>query len=109
LKFFIKTLGHLYQLLDVPVLDYDDVVSLVSESDGKIKMDGYLRTVGFVDHGIIAHSTHEGNVVPMAKHTVTQMVLGLVTFFVEVFSKTWHNILYSVLEKKSRKSPPKWA
>ena len=84
MKFFITTLGHLYQLLNVPVLDYDDVVDAVSEADGQVEMDGYLRAVGFVDHGVIAHGTHEGNVVPMAKHTVAEMVFGLVAFFVEV-------------------------
>jgi hypothetical protein len=39
----------------------------------------------------------------MAKHTVAQMVLWLVTFFVEVFSKTWHNSLYSNIKIKVKK------
>jgi hypothetical protein len=87
LKFFIAALGHFNQLLDVPVLDYDDVVSLVSEPDGQIKMDGYLWPVGFVDHCVIAHSAHKGYAIPMAKHTVAKMVLRPVTFFVEVVGK----------------------
>lgn len=105
MKFFITMLGDLYQLFHVPVLDYDDVVSPVSKSYGKIKMYGYLWAVGFVDHCVIAHSTHEGNVVPMTKHTVTQMVFWFVTFFVEVFSKTWHNALYSNIKIKVKKKP----
>ena len=66
------------------MLDYDDVVGPISESDGQIKMDGYLRTVGFIDHCVIAYSAHKGNLVPMAKHTVADPVLWFVTFFVEV-------------------------
>ena len=66
------------------MLDYDDVVSPISELDRQIKMDGYLWTVGFVDHCVIAHSTNKWNLVPMAKHTVADPVFWLVTFFVEV-------------------------
>ena len=66
------------------MLDYDDVVSPISELDRQIKMDGYLWTVGFVDHCVIAHSANKWNLVPMAKHTVTDPVFRLVTFFVEV-------------------------
>jgi hypothetical protein len=79
--------SKLNQFLDVSVFDYDDVVSPVSEPDGQIKMDGYLWTVSFVDHCVVAHSANKWNLVPMAKHTVAKMVLWLVAFFVEVFSK----------------------
>ena len=66
------------------MLDYDNVVSAISKLNGQVEMDGYLRTVGFVDHCVIAHSAHKRNLVPMAKHTVADPVFGLVTFFVEV-------------------------
>jgi hypothetical protein len=66
------------------VLDYDDVVGPISESDGQIKMDGYLWTVGFVDHSVIAHGANKGYAIPMAKHTVADPVFRLITFFVEV-------------------------
>ena len=66
------------------MLDYDDVVDLVLELDGQIKMDGYLWPHGFVDHSVIAYSTNKRNLVPMAKHTVANPVSWLVTFFVEV-------------------------
>ena len=66
------------------MLDYDDVMYLVSEADGQIKMDGYLRAVGFVDHSVIAHCAYKGNLIPMAKHTVTDPVLWPITFFVKV-------------------------
>lgn len=66
------------------MLDYDDIVCFVSEPDGQIKMDGYLWTIGFVDHCVIAHSANKRNPVPMAKHTVADPVFWLVTFFVEV-------------------------
>lgn len=77
-------LGDLYQLFHVPVLDYDDVVSPVSKSYGKIKMYGYLWAVGFVDHCVIAHSANKRYAIPMAKHTVADPVFWLVAFFVEV-------------------------
>ena len=66
------------------MLDDDDVVGPVSELDRQIKMDGYLWTHGFVDHGVIAHRANKGNPIPMAKHTVADPVSWLVTFFVEV-------------------------
>ena len=74
----------LNQFFDIFVLDYDDVVGPVSELDGQIKMYGYLRTVGFVDHCVIAHGPNKGDLVPMAKHTVADPVSWFVTFFVEV-------------------------
>ena len=84
MKFSITTLGHFNQLLDILVLDYDDVVSPISESDGQVKMDGYLRPVGFVDHSVIAYCAHKRNIVPMTEHTVADPVSWLVAFFVEV-------------------------
>ena len=66
------------------MLDYDNVVGPISEPDGQVEMDGYLWTVGFVDHCVIAHSANKWNVVPMAKHTVADPVSWFVTFFVEV-------------------------
>ena len=86
MKFSITTLGHFNQLLDISVLDYDDVVGLVPESDRKIEMDGYLWSVGFVDHRVIAHGTNKWNIVPVSKNAVTKMVFWLVAFFVEVVS-----------------------
>jgi hypothetical protein len=74
----------LFQFGDIFVFDYDDVVGAVSELDRQIKMDGYLRTIGFVDHCVIAHGANKRNLVPMAKHTVANPVFWLVTFFVEV-------------------------
>jgi hypothetical protein len=74
----------LLQFGDIFVLDDDDVMGLVSELNRQVKMDGYLWTVGFVDHGVVAHSAHKWNLVPMAKHTVTDPVFWLVTFFVEI-------------------------
>ena len=74
----------LNQFFDISVLDYDDVVGLVLELDGQVEMDAYLRTHGFVDNCVIAHSANKGNLVPMAKHTVANPVSWLVTFFVEV-------------------------
>ena len=76
--------SKLNQFLYISVLDYDDIVSLVSEPDGQIKMDGYLWSVGFVDHCVVAHGANKRNLVPMAKHTVAKMVPWLVAFFVEV-------------------------
>jgi hypothetical protein len=76
--------SKLDQFLYISVLDYDDVVYSISEPDGQIKMDGYLRTVGLVDHGVIAHCAYKGYAIPMAKHTVADPVSWLVTFFVEV-------------------------
>jgi len=72
------------QFLDVSVLDYDAVVGPISETDGQVEMDGYLWTVGFVDHCVIAHSANKRYIIPMAKHTVADPVLWLVAFFVEV-------------------------
>lgn len=66
------------------MLDYDEVVSPVSEADRQVEMDGYLWTVGLVDHGVVANSANKWNLVPMAKHTVADPVLWLVAFFVEV-------------------------
>ena len=72
------------QFLDVSMLDYDDIVSPVSELYRQIQVDGYLWTVSFADHSIISHSANKGDLVPMAKHTVAQMVLWPVSFLVEV-------------------------
>jgi hypothetical protein len=77
----------LNQFLYISVLDYDDVVCAISEPDGQIKMDGYLWSVGFVDHCVIAHGAHKRYAIPMTKHTVAKMVLRPVTFFVEVVSE----------------------
>jgi len=74
----------LLQFGDISMLDYDDIVCFVSEPDRQIKMYGYLWTVSFVDHSVIAHSTNKRTPVPMAKHTVADPVFGPVTFFVEV-------------------------
>jgi len=74
----------LNQFLYISVLDYDDVVCAISEPDGQIKMDGYLWSVGFVDHCVVANSAYKRNIVPMAKHTVAKVVLWPVTFLVEV-------------------------
>ena len=68
------------------MLDYDDVVGIVLEPDRQIKMDGYLWPCGFIDHCVIAHSTNKRDLVPMAKHTVAEVIFWLVTFFVEVVS-----------------------
>ena len=84
MKFSITTLGHFNQLLYISVLDYDDVVSPIPESDGQVKMDGYLRTHGFIDHSVIAYCAHKRNIVPMAKHTIADPVSWPVAFFVEV-------------------------
>lgn len=86
MKFSNTTLGHFNQLLDVLMLDYDDIVGLVSESYRQVKMDGYLWPVGFVDHRVVAHSTNKWNIVPVSKNAVTKMVFWLVAFFVEVVS-----------------------
>ena len=77
-------LFQFHQLLDISVLDYDDVMGLVSEPYGQIKMDRYLWAVGFVDHCVIAHGANKRNFVPMAKHTVTDPVFWPVAFFVKV-------------------------
>jgi hypothetical protein len=74
----------LFQFGDISVLDYDDVMGLISKLDGKVEMDGYLWPVGFVDHSVIAHCAHKRNLVPVAEHTVADPVFWLVTFFVEV-------------------------
>ena len=66
------------------MLDDDNVVGSVLEPDGQIQMYGYLRTHGFVDHSVIAHSTNKRDLVPMAKHTIADPVFWLVTFFVKV-------------------------
>jgi len=83
-KFHQIFLFHFNQLLDILMLDYDDVVSPISELDGQVKMDRYLWSVGFVDHGVIAHSAHKRYLVPMAKHTVADPIGWFITFFVEV-------------------------
>ena len=66
------------------MLDYDDVMGLVSEPDGQMMMDGYLWPVGCVDHCVVAHGANKGYAIPMAKPTVADPVFGFVTFFVEV-------------------------
>jgi len=66
------------------MLDYDDIVGLVSELDWQVEVDRYLWAVGFVDHCVVAHRANKGNLVPMAKHTVANPVFWFVTFFVEV-------------------------
>jgi len=74
----------LNQFLDISVLDDDEVVSPVLELYGQVEMDGYLWSRGLADHCVVAHCANKGNLVPMAKHTVTNPVLWLVAFFVEV-------------------------
>ena len=69
------------------MLDYDYIVSLVSELYGQIQMYGYLWAVRFADHCVVAYSANKRNLVPMAKHPVAKMVSWLVTFFVEVVSE----------------------
>ena len=69
------------------MLDYDDIVSPVSELYGQIQVDGYLWTVSFADHCVVAHGANKGDLVPMAKHTVAKMVSWSVTLFVEVVSE----------------------
>lgn len=69
------------------MLDDDDVVSPVSELYGQIQVYGYLWTVSFADHCVVAHSANKGNIVPMAKHPIAEMVSWPVTLFVEVVSE----------------------
>lgn len=87
------------------MFDYDDVVSAVSELDGQIKMYGYLWTLCFVDHSVIAHSAHKGDIVPAAKHTVTNMVLWPVAFFIEVICESSHDCIIIYIKKIVKKKP----
>ena len=98
-------LGYFNQLLDISVLDYDDVVDTVSEADGQIKMDGYLWSVGFVDHSVIAHCAHKRNIVPMAKHTIADPVFWLVTFFVKVIRLSSHRCIVVYIKQEVKTKP----
>ena len=93
------------QFLDISVLDYDDVVGPISELDGQVEMDGYLWPVGFVYHGVVAHSADKRDLVPMAKHTVADPVSWFVTFFVEVIRLCSHRCIVVYIKQKVKRKP----
>ena len=72
------------------MLDYYDVMYLVSKLDRQVEVDGYLWAIRFIDYSIIAHCAHEWNLVPMAKYSVTDPVFWFVAFFVKIVCEAWH-------------------
>lgn len=50
----------------------------------------YFRAINVVDLAIVAHGTHERNLVPVAKHAISNVIGMLVPYAIEVIGLTAH-------------------